>query len=213
MTASVAALLRAAALGEPPPADGAVRVLPAPRGRAQAVLGFTAHHVVAADVAEGEVAVRLKAGDLGAPLKARFLAWLGERLDADEGSLDVVLAAPPAPAAEPPVALVERPDLLHARVARAQAFRDDVRVLADAGAHGTVILGRGLAGRWEVAFEVDPAHRGRGLGRALAAAARHHVPDTEPLFAQTAPGNVASLRALLAAGFAPLGAEVLFLPR
>jgi len=32
----------------------------------------------------------------------------------------------------------------------------------------------------------------------------------EPLFAQVAPGNAASLRAFLAAGFVPIGAEVLF---
>ena len=47
----------------------------------------------------------------------------------------------------------------------------------------------------------------------LAAAARGLVPAGEHLFAQVAPGNVASLRAFLAAGYRPIGAEVLFLRR
>jgi RimJ/RimL family protein N-acetyltransferase len=35
---------------------------------------------------------------------------------------------------------------------------------------------------------------------------------SEPLWAQVAPANVASLRAFLAAGYRPVGAEVLFGP-
>jgi GNAT superfamily N-acetyltransferase len=73
-----------------------------------------------------------------------------------------------------------------------------------------LVLGRGLAGRREVAFEVDPAARDRGLGRLLVAAARHLTPPGEPLFAQVAAGNAASLRVVAAAGFRPVGAEVLF---
>jgi L-amino acid N-acyltransferase YncA len=61
-----------------------------------------------------------------------------------------------------------------------------------------------------VAVEVDEDHRGRGLGRALAAAARHLVPGGAPLWAQITPGNAASVRAFLAAGYQPVGAEVLF---
>jgi RimJ/RimL family protein N-acetyltransferase len=74
-----------------------------------------------------------------------------------------------------------------------------------------VTLGRGLAGRWELSIEIDPAHRGRGLGRTMAAAATRLIPPGEPLFAQVSPGNVSSLRAFLAAGYRPIGAEVLFL--
>jgi L-amino acid N-acyltransferase YncA len=76
-----------------------------------------------------------------------------------------------------------------------------------------VIVGRGLAGRLEVSIEVDPARRGRGIGEALAAGARSLAPDGEPIFAQVAPGNVASLRAFLAAGYRPICSEVLFLRR
>jgi hypothetical protein len=63
--------------------------------------------------------------------------------------------------------------------------------------------------------EVLPPPGGRtaqGLGRALALAARHLVPAGEPVFAQVSPGNAASLRAILAAGYRPLGSEVLFVP-
>jgi RimJ/RimL family protein N-acetyltransferase len=68
----------------------------------------------------------------------------------------------------------------------------------------------GVAGRWEVSVEVDPGYRGKGLGRDLVAAARHLVPDGTPVWAQIAPGNAASVRAFLAAGYRPVGAEVLF---
>jgi len=37
------------------------------------------------------------------------------------------------------------------------------------------------------------------------------VPRGERVFVQVAPGNAASLRAVLAAGFHPIGAEVLLL--
>jgi hypothetical protein len=48
------------------------------------------------------------------------------------------------------------------------------------------------------------------LGRKVARAAAALVPAGEPLWAQVAPGNAASLRAVGAAGFVPVGAEVLF---
>jgi RimJ/RimL family protein N-acetyltransferase len=77
---------------------------------------------------------------------------------------------------------------------------------------GLLTVGRGIAGRWEAAVEVEPSARGRGLGTALARAARTFQPAGAPLWAQVAPANTASLRAFLAAGFRPVGAEVLFGP-
>jgi hypothetical protein len=71
------------------------------------------------------------------------------------------------------------------------------------------VLGRGLAGRWEVSYEVEPGARGPGLGRALAAEALGLLPAGTPVFAQVAPGNSLSLRATLAAGYRPIGGEVL----
>jgi GNAT superfamily N-acetyltransferase len=203
-------LLHDAARGVPPPADGAVEVWPAPAGAVEAVLAFTAHHVVAARVDLDLVAARLPGGDLSAPMGAAFLGWLGERLGSRPGSLDVVLAAEGL-GGTPPLELTPGVDLdRHQRVARAMRYRDDLEVWTAEGGAGVLVLGRGLAGRREVAFEVDPARRNRGLGRLLVAAARHLIPPGEPLFAQVAPGNVASLRVVEAAGFRPVGAEVLF---
>ncbi len=71
------------------------------------------------------------------------------------------------------------------------------------------MLGRGLAGRWEVSYEDEPAARGRGQGCALAAAALGALPAGTPIFAQVSPGNSVSMRATLAAGFQPIGGEVL----
>ena len=155
----------------------------------------------------------LPVGDFLAPMSPRFLDELSELISAPPGSLDVVLAAP-GRRGEPELELT----LLdggtsHPRVERAERYRTDVRAFATRGEEGVLVLGRGLAGRWEAAFEVDERHRGRGLGRALVAAARNLVPADELVFMQTAPGNVASLHAILAGGFAPIGGEVLFLRR
>ena len=87
-----------------------------------------------------------------------------------------------------------------------------MRVWSTPDGAGVLILGRGVAGRWEVSMEVDPAARGRGLGTALVTAAPAFVPDGAPLWAQVATANTASLRAFLAAGYRPVAAEVLFGP-
>lgn len=204
-------LLVAAARGSPPPPDGAVEVVPGPPGPADAVCAFTAHSVVAVDLPPEEVAARLDPEDLGAALAAAFLAWVGERLGSTPGMVDAVLVAPSEPAV-PQAALRERDDLSgHPRVVRSSRYRRDLRVYADPSGEGIVMVGRGLAGRWEMSFEVEPNARGRGLGRMLAAAAGSLAPDGEPLFAQVSPGNAASLRSLLAAGYRPIGAECLFL--
>jgi GNAT superfamily N-acetyltransferase len=123
--------------------------------------------------------------------------------------LDAVLVAPPPPAA-PDLELRQVPAREHPRVVRALRHRTGVRVWQTPDDAGLLTLGRGVCGRWEVALEVTPAARGRGLGTALAAAAPALVPAGAPLWAQVAPANTASLRAFLAAGYRPVGAEVLF---
>jgi GNAT superfamily N-acetyltransferase len=204
-------LLAAAGAGRLPPPDGTVRVMPAPQGHLDAVLGFTAHHIVAAAVDETWVRAHLHPDDLAGPMRAHFLAALGDELGAEPGSLDVVLAAIGEGGAVD--ALQEVLDADHPRVERARRWRDEVRVFVTADGAGVLTLGRGLAGRLEGAFEVEPGRRGAGLGRRLAAAARTLAPSGEPVFMQTAPGNAASLRAILAAGFRPIGSEVLLLRR
>ncbi|HEX9067035.1 MAG TPA: GNAT family N-acetyltransferase [Streptosporangiaceae bacterium] len=206
----LAAVLRNAAGGRFPPADGGLTVLPQPGPRDAGVLAFTAHAVVFADADPGWVQAQVPAGDLGAPLQPPFLQALCARTGRIAGSIDLLCVAERLPG-EPAVTLTPV-DLgagpgHHPRVERAFSYRDDVMAWETDG--GVVLLGRGVAGRWETAIEVDQGCRSRGIGRALAAAARHLVPAGEPLWAQVAPANAASVRAFLAAGFTPVGAEVL----
>jgi RimJ/RimL family protein N-acetyltransferase len=199
-----------AAAGRPPLPDCSVDLLPSPPGPADAVVSFTAHSYVAAPVDGLALRARLDPSDPGAATRPEFLAWLAAELDTSAGQLDMLLAASPLDG-PPPLELLAREDLAaHPRVARAHRYREDLRVLSDPDEAVVLVLGRGLAGRMELAFEVEPDRRGRGLGRAVATAARHLAPGGEPLFAQVSPGNVASVRALLQAGYAPVGSEVLF---
>jgi GNAT superfamily N-acetyltransferase len=201
-------VLLAAASGRFPPAEGAVEVVAAPRGARAAVVAFTAHSIVAADVDPALVRRHLPDADPGAPSSVPFLAWLGEQVGGVVGSLDVVLAgAPSDPEAGPELEPIATP--AHARVDRALAHRSEVSVFADPERRGLVTIGRGLAGRQEVSMEVEPGARRTGLGIELALAARRFATPEDPVFAQVAPGNVASLRAFLRAGYRPIGSEVL----
>jgi hypothetical protein len=203
-------VLLEAARGRPPQPDGRVDVLPPLPGPVDAMVAFTAHSYVVADVDPELARSQLRRDDPGAASLPAFLAWLAAQLGTRAGQLDIVLAASGLTGA-PPVQIQPRTDLEHhRRVARAGRYRGELRVFASPGAGGVLVLGRGLAGRWEVAFEVEPEQRGHGLGRALALAARHLVSPDEPVFVQVSPGNAASLRAVLAAGYRPLGGEVLF---
>ena len=209
----LARVLAAAAAGQPPAPDGTVEVL-ARAGPAAGVVAFSAHFLVCADVDPAWVAAILPAGDWSAPHGARFLVALADRIGADIGALDAVLSRPAVGAVGAVgIELAEIADRDHPRVVRALRYREDVRVwrTTDRAAH--LLVGRGLAGRWEMAFEVEPAARGAGLGRRLAAAATGLVPPGEQVWAQVSPGHPASLRAVLAAGYRPVCAEVLLPPR
>ena len=183
-------------------------VLPAPPGARAVVVGGTAWHVVAADVEPEWVAAQVADDPIGAPLNARFLSALADRVGYEPGTLDNLLVAPTGVS---DLELVPA-EVDHPRVERALLHRSAVRILATPDGAGLLTLGCGVAGRWEVSLEVDPDCRGHGLGTALARAARALVPDGAPVWAQVAPANVASLRAFLAAGYRPVGAEVLFGP-
>lgn len=200
-----------AARGRFPPADLAVDVLGAPRGRSDAVVAFSGHNIVAAPIDAAEVFAHLPDDDPGGPMSAPFLAWLGARLGSQPGSLDVVLVAD---GTGDGAGLIRRDDAAaDGRVGRALAYRSEVAVYADRERRGLVILGRGLAGRIEVSIEVVEDHRNRGIGTSLARGARGLLAADELLFAQVAPGNVASLRTFLHAGYRPICSEVLFLRR
>ena len=197
-----------AAAGRLPPPDGRVEIVASEPGEAAAVVAFPAHFYVVALVEPEWIRARLPRGDFSAPLGARFLAGLADHIGADIGSTDVVLAAP-AHGGGDALGLCRVSGSEHARVRRALRYRDDVRVWETRDGAGCLVLGRGLAGRWEVSYEVEPGSRGHGLGRSLAWAALGLLPAGTPVFAQVAPGNSISLRATLAAGYKPIGAEAL----
>jgi hypothetical protein len=223
---ALAHLLDDAARGVFLPADGRVRVLPPLAGRADVMTAFTGSFVLAADIDADAVAAHVPTGDFSVPLSPAFLHWVGEQIGSRPGSHDVLLVARAGPTPQPPILLEPFDDFIdgivgepgtagspaaaHPRVALAARYRHGLRVLAPIGGGGVLVLGRGITNRWEMAFEVDDDARGRGLGRAIAFAARTQLPPGTPIWAQVAPGNAASLRAVLAAGFRPVGAEVLF---
>jgi hypothetical protein len=211
----LAHLLDDAARGVFPPSDGHVHVVPSLGGRVDALVAFTGTFVLAADIDPTEVAARAPEGDFSVPLSPGFVEWVAQQLGAAPGSHDVVLVAVAGPTGEAPMALESIGDDAelagsHPRVQRATRYRQSTRVFAPAAGGGVLVLGRGITNRWEMAFEVDPGERDRRMGRALAHAALTLLPPGTPIWAQVAPGNAASLRAVLAAGFRPVGAEVLF---
>ncbi|MGW4102528.1 GNAT family N-acetyltransferase [Streptomyces sp. NPDC004976] len=204
-------VLDAAARGVFPAADGGTTVVPQPSGRDAGVLAFTGHSVVFTDEDPSWVRRTLASADcdaLAAGMNVRFLAAFMERTGRRTDTIDVMTVAP-ALAGGPPPALEEVRAPGHPRVVSALGRRDDVRVWTADG--GVLVLGRGVAGRLEVAVEVAEEARHRGLGRRLALAARR-LAGGEPVWAQISPGNARSLRAFQAAGYRPVGSEALFLP-
>ena len=204
-------LLREAAYGRYPEPSGQVEVMEAPPGHAQGVVSFTAHNVVATSIPRDEVREHLPTGDFGAPMRLPFLAWLSQRLGQTPGLTCIVLARIGQPAVSP-IALLDAPPKMtqHPRVTRSLRFREEVRTYTDADGQGLVLLGKGLARRWEIGIELEPDQRGRGRGKAMVAAAVALLPPSEPVFAQIPVGNARSVRTFLALGFHPIGGEVLF---
>lgn len=212
MERSLAGILEAAGAGRFPPDDGEVSIVAQPSRRDAGVVAFTGHSVVFVDEDPAWVRSALAATDcdpLAAAMNPRFLHALLERTGRRIDTIDLLTVAPALPGG-PPVALEEITDADHPRVRRAREHRDDVRVwLADGG---LVLLGRGVAGRWEMAVELEPGARHRGLGRALAVASRHLVPAGQIVWSQQAPGNARAVRSFHAAGFRPVGSEALMVP-
>ena len=211
----LAAVLSAAAAGRFPAVDGSTEVLRPDDDGTRAVVAFTGHAYVLADIAP--TIPGGTAGGYGGALAPAVLAALAGDTH-DVGSTDVVMvAAPPEVAASTPGdALVELgPDDVrrhHPRVQRALAHRRAVRVFADHD--GVVVLGRGLVGRLELSLELfDADSVSVGAGRRLIRAGLARAPAGAPCWAQVAAGNARSLRAFLAAGFVPVGAEVLIVAR
>jgi hypothetical protein len=196
------------------PVDGGWHRVPPWRPGVEAVVAFTGHAVLAVDddITDARLAGLGVDGYGGANHPRVLMDVAGP--DGWIDSLDAVLVW--RPERPPRVApLIDRPDLAdHPRVQFAQAVRDDVRVLGPRdGSNGAVAtVSRGIGGLTELSVELDDAGRGRGGGAALVAAAVAAVPDAEVVVAAVAPGNAASLRAFLRAGFVVVGSVQLIRP-
>jgi hypothetical protein len=200
-------VLAAAAADVHPPVDGGVDVYPLDANGTGAVVELTGHSYVLTDRDPDEVVARGADGFGGAsaPDLKLWLAGPGGWI----GTQDAVLVARGRGGG----GLPERTDLEdHSRVVRARQHRGDLRVFGDE--HGLVTIGHGLVGRTEISVELfaDVRH-GTGHGRRLIGEGLDLVEPGALVFAQVAPGNAASVRAFLRAGFSPLGAETLFEPQ
>jgi GNAT superfamily N-acetyltransferase len=206
-------LLSNAARGVFPPGDFSTTHLPSPQSPTDAVLAFFGHHVIASDVDADWVRSWTDANPF-ALSDVRFLAAFADRLGVEPGIYDAVFAAFGIGLSVETVGLTETEDRAHPRVVRALSYRDpqSVRVYTDDQAQSVLVMGRGLAGRWEAAYEVNDDARGLGLGRKLIAAARQLAPVDEPVFLQISPGNVWSMKAMMAdPGWQAVGSEILYL--
>ncbi|MFC9687107.1 GNAT family N-acetyltransferase [Kribbella sp. NPDC056951] len=209
---TLAEILRGVEAGAFPISDLGVTVVSAPSTREWCVMAFTGHIVIAADVDEAWVAERLPAGDMLAPTAPPFLTALTELSGRQVHGLDAMLLAPaitdPVERANAVAGLEEFTDHDHPRVLRALEFRDEVRVYGDPS--GSVMtIGYGVGRRTECSVEVPESARGQGHGRRLVQAARALIPTDAHIWAQVSPGNAASFRAFLAAGYRIVGSETL----
>lgn len=190
------------------PAPGPISVVAPPPHVRAAVVAFSGHTYIAADVDPREVARRIGDDPYSGPVHPRFVTWLADEVGAEPGIVDVVLVAPGLGTRSPE--LTPEPQWRsHPRAGHGSRLRREVTGWSYLGGRGMVLLGRGLFDRWEVAYEADP-HAPAGTGRALAYSARTLVGDGDAVFAQVAAGHTRSLRAAVAAGYQPIGSEILF---
>lgn len=123
-------------------------------------------------------------------------------------SLDVLLAARGTAGS---TQLVPRPDLAtHQRARFGTKIRDNLETFGypDPERSAVVTLSRGIAGLLELSFEIEPDYRGDGTN--LVHDALRVLPEGQLAVAAVAPGNAASLRAAMRAGFTVLGSIQLF---
>jgi hypothetical protein len=209
----LADLITAAAAGRFPAVDGGWRRVPPWRPGLEASFAFTGHSVfaVAEDVTNERLAALGADGFGGAqdPRLITALAGPGGWIDC----LDMVMTGRGSGRPGEPPKLADRPDLAtHPRAVFAARTRDQPRMLGYPG-HGRgalAVVSRGIAGLTELSFELEPERRGQGGGARLVRDALSTIPAGRLVLAAVAPGNAASVRALLAAGFVPLGSVQLF---
>lgn len=201
-----------AARGFFPAADGGVDVFPPDEDGTCAVVSLTGHAYVLADVDPAEVAQRAPNGGFGGVMDLSFLQWLaGDTYTI--GSIDVLLAHEATGTKHKEASSKANDEYeSHPGVRAARAKRSNVTTIADA--HGVAVLGAGLVGRRELSIELlQPQVAPKGAGREIAALGLAAAAPGELIWAQVNPGNARSLRTALAAGFTPIGSEVLLRPR
>jgi len=209
----LAALIAGAAAGRFPSPDGGWHRVPPWRPGLEAVISFTGHAVfaVAPDITDSRLTALGANGFGGAHDPRLITALVGP--DGWIDVLDMLMAGRGTGRDGLPPRLVDRPDLAtHPRARFAARIRDHPRVLGypDPGRSAVAIISRGIAGLTELSFGLEPEWRGQGGGAGLAADALGVVPAGQLVTAAVAPGNAASVRALLPAGFVPLGSLQLF---
>jgi hypothetical protein len=201
--------------GQFPAVDGGWHRVPPWRAGVEAVFAFTGHAVFAVgdDVSDDRLSA-LGVDGLGGANHPRVLIDLAGP-DGWIDSLDALLARRTPLSGNAIQPLVPRLDLAdHPRAHWARAVRDDVRVLgrADQESSSVATLSRGVGGLTELSVETDVGARGLGHGSEFIAAALAAASPGELVVAAVAPGNAASLRAFLSAGFAILGSVQLLRP-
>ena len=209
----VARLIAAAAAGRFPDPDGGWRRVPPWRPGLEAILAFTGHAVFALrpDIPD-RLLVSLGADGFGGAHDPRLITALAGA-DGWIDSLDMLMATPGTGRAGIAPRLIDRPDLAtHPRARFAAGIRDHPRLMGYPDPHRSAlaVVSRGIAGLTEVSFELEPSHRGAGGGAELGRDALSAIPSRQLAVAAVAPGNAASVRALLSAGFVPLGSLQLF---
>jgi hypothetical protein len=206
----LARLIRSSAAGQFPAADGGWDRLPPWRSGLWAVLAFTGHAVIVTDdsVSDTRLAA-LGVNGFGGAHDPRVIADLaGPHGWID--SLDLLLLGRGRGG---PTSLVQRPDLSrHARLEFARSVRSEITVWGYPDAESVVALSRGVAGLPELSFELEPDRRGGGAGTRLVADALTLLPAGTLVLVAVAPGNTASLRAVLRCGFTPVASMQLFRP-
>jgi hypothetical protein len=203
-------LLLRCADGQFPAVDGGWHRVQLWRDDVEAAVAFTGHAVFAVrDDVTDETLQRLGADGFGGAHHPRLV---GELAGAD-GWIDSIDAVLLGRGTGQPSPLVDRPDLagsvraLHAfgvrHVERVLGYRDETDC-------SVVIVSRGLGGLTEVSFELDPRFRGGGRALGLVDDALAVLPRDEVVVTAVAPGNAASLRTVLGAGFVPVASVQLW---
>lgn len=210
-------VLREAARGGFPEADGGWERAGVWRRGVEAVVAFTGHAYLAVgdDLNDIELEAMGVDGFGGAhhPHVAERIRGTGW---AD--SLDVLLARANPIVHQSLVAdeLVARPDLVgHPRVVAAQQVRTGIQVLglpARRSRSLVTIAEGGLGGLTEIGLETHGEQPGRDLLLGALRWAAMHLDPGLPLLAAVAPANARSLQLFLGAGFTPVGSVQLFRP-